>query len=38
MAEGLPRYDFFAERLCNRNHHQLFNTHFWQVSGGDARL
>ena len=25
MAKALPRYDFLAERLRDRNHHQFFD-------------
>jgi len=28
MVEGLPRYNFLAERLRGRGDHQLFDTHF----------
>ena len=28
MVEGLPRYNFLAERLRGRVDHQLFDTHF----------
>ena len=38
MAKALPRHDFLAERLRDRNDHQLFDTHFWQTLGGDPHL
>ena len=38
MAKALPRNDFLAERLHDRNDHQLFDTHFLQTLGGDPHL
>ena len=39
MAEGLPRYGFFAERLRDHsNHNDHFDAHFWRALSGDSHL